>query len=92
LAGSLNGTSNAEGTVLYGAVVDGPSQTDNFSGLGIPSGANKCPNPAANPFSHFTGEGVEYMDNVIAWPSVEPADDYTVLSLLAFARASIAVE
>ena len=85
--GSLNGTSDEEATVLYGGVVDGPSQIENFSGLGVPSGAKKCPNPAENPFAQFTGKGVKYVDNVIAWPSVEPADDYTVLSLLAFARS-----
>lgn len=26
-----------------------------------------------------------YEDNVVSWPSVEPADDYTANSLLAFA-------
>jgi hypothetical protein len=26
-----------------------------------------------------------YEDNVVAWPSVEPADDYTAASLFAFA-------
>ena len=28
---------------------------------------------------------VGYEDNVVSWPSVEPADDYTAASLLAFA-------
>jgi hypothetical protein len=27
------------------------------------------------------------LDNVVGWPSVEPADDYTAASLLAFALA-----
>jgi hypothetical protein len=34
----------------------------------------------------FSGKGARYFDNVIAWPSVEPADDYTALSFLVFAR------
>jgi hypothetical protein len=29
-----------------------------------------------------------YEDNVVSWPSVEPADDYTAGSLLAFALAA----
>jgi len=34
----------------------------------------------------FTGKGARYLDNVVAWPSVEPADDYTALTMLVFAR------
>lgn len=44
--GSLNGTS----PVLLGAVYDGPSQSDNFSDLGIPDGARKCPPNGADDF------------------------------------------
>jgi len=82
LVGSLDG----QPPLLYGAVVDGPSQTDNFDGIGVPSGARKCPPNGGNPYSQFTGQGVAYMDNVKAWPSVEPADDYSVTGILWYAR------
>lgn len=82
LAGNLNGTR----PVLLGGVPDGPSQTDNFSGLGVPDGAKKCPPNGGDEFKAYTGKGVRYMDNVDAWPSVEPADDYSVLAPLLFAR------
>jgi len=82
LAGNLNGTR----PIVLGAVSDGPSQTDNFSGLGIPDGARKCPANGVDTFKPFTGKGVRYMDDVTAWPSVEPADDYSVLPVLLFAR------
>lgn len=81
MVGGLNGTGN----VLLGAVVDGPSQTDNFSGLGVPDGAKRC---NWNVFSGYDGKGVKYIDNVTSWPSSEPANDYTVMSLLAFARTA----
>jgi hypothetical protein len=81
LVGGLNGTGN----VLLGAVVDGPSETDNFSGLGVPDGAKKC---NMDKFSAFNGKGVKYIDNVTSWPSSEPANDYVVMSLLAFARTA----
>jgi len=82
LAGNLNGTK----PILLGGVSDGPSQTDNFSGLGTPDGARKCPPNGVDSFKAFTGKGVRYMDNVGSWPSVEPADDYSVLPVLLFAR------
>ena len=31
-----------------------------------------------------------YRDRVADWPNVEPADDYTALTLLAFAQAAAA--
>lgn len=44
-----------------------------------------CPPMKTNPFRTFSGRRTRYVDNVIAWPSVEPADDYTALTILAFA-------
>ena len=35
--------------------------------------------------SFRTTSGVTFVDNVIDWPTVEPADDYTIMSLLLFA-------
>eukprot|EP01113_Clastostelium_recurvatum_P043120 TRINITY_DN7080_c0_g1_i5.p1 TRINITY_DN7080_c0_g1~~TRINITY_DN7080_c0_g1_i5.p1 ORF type:complete len:629 (+),score=125.01 TRINITY_DN7080_c0_g1_i5:157-2043(+) len=82
LAGSLDGRS----PVLLGAVVDGPSVSDNFDDLGIPDGAKKCPPSGTDTYKGFTGHGVRYMDDVRAWPSVEPADDYSVVQVMLFAR------
>ena len=82
LAGSLNG----DPPVVPGATVDGPNSLSSFQGLGIPGGARKCPPNGGDPFKVFTGKGARYLDNVTAWPSTEPADDYTALSILVFAQ------
>jgi endoglucanase len=91
LVGSLNATSNPTSyNYLRGAVVDGPSASANFQGLGIINTTLNCPtNPNFDPFKEFSGHGLRYWDWVGSWPSVEPADDYTVISLLTFARMSI---
>jgi endoglucanase len=81
LAGSLTGT----GPIQLGAVTDGPSSPDNFQGLGTVSGMRPC---RAGQFGPFNTTSAAYEDNVVAWPSVEPADDYTANSLLAFAFAA----
>jgi len=82
LAGSLTGGP----PVLVGAVVDGPSVTNNFQGLDTPEGAKKCPANGVDNFSTFTGQGVRYQDNVASWPSVEPADDYSAPQVFLWAR------
>ena len=84
LVGSLDGTA----PLMLGATVDGPESKGDFSGLGIPAGALRCPVVPGNPFKPYDGRGDRYLDNVISWPSVEPTDDYTVLGLLLFARLS----
>ena len=43
---------------------------------------------SAGNFSPFNTKTAKYEDNVVSWPSVEPADDYTANSLLAFAFAA----
>src|SRR5580658_2645656 len=78
LAGSLTG----RGTIQLGAVTDGPSSPDNFVGLGTVPGMRAC---SAGQFAPFNTATAGYEDNVVSWPSVEPADDYTAASLLAFA-------
>ena len=78
LAGSLTGT----GAIQLGATTDGPSSIDNFTGLGTVSGMRAC---SAGQFAPFNTGTVGYEDNVVSWPSVEPADDYTAASLFAFA-------
>ena len=77
LAGSLTG----HGDIQLGAVTDGPSSPDNFVGLGTVSGMRAC---SAGSFSAFNSKSAAYEDNVLSWPSVEPADDYTAISLFAF--------
>ena len=81
LAGSRSGT----GRIQLGAVTDGPSSPSNFAGLGTVSGMRAC---RAGDFGPFDTKNAEYQDSVLAWPSVEPADDYTASSLLAFAFAA----
>ena len=78
LAGSLTG----QGNIQLGAATDGPSSPDNFVGLDTVAGMRAC---SAGSFAAFNTSAAGYEDNVVAWPSVEPADDYTADSLLAFA-------
>jgi endoglucanase len=78
LAGSLTGAGN----IQLGATTDGPSAPANFAGLGTVSGMRAC---SAGNFAPFNTKTAGYEDNVVSWPSVEPADDYTADSLLAFA-------
>jgi endoglucanase len=80
LAGSLSGT----GHIQLGAVVDGPSSPGNFAGLGTVTGMRAC---HAGSYRLFNSPAAAYEDNVVSWPSVEPALDYTAISLLAFALA-----
>ncbi len=81
LAGSLTG----RGAIQAGAVVDGPSSPANFAGLGTVTGMRPC---HAGSYRPFDTRAAAYEDNVVSWPSVEPADDYTANSLLAFALAA----
>ncbi|HEY6277760.1 MAG TPA: glycoside hydrolase family 9 protein [Streptosporangiaceae bacterium] len=81
LAGSLSGT----GDIQLGAVVDGPSSPGNFAGLGTVTGMRAC---HAGSYRPFNSPMAAYEDNVVSWPSVEPALDYAAISLLAFALAS----
>ncbi len=78
LAGSLTG----RGDIQLGAVTDGPSAPGNFQGLSAVDGMRAC---SAGTFAPFNTKTAAYEDNVVSWPSVEPADDYTANSLLAFA-------
>jgi endoglucanase len=78
LAGSLTGS----GGIQLGATTDGPSSPGNFVGLGTVTGMRAC---SAGNYAAFDTATAAYQDNVVSWPSVEPADDYTAASLLAFA-------
>jgi endoglucanase len=83
LAGSLTG----KGAIQVGATVDGPSSPANFVGLAAVTGMRACSHGAYAAFNNATAA---YEDNVRAWPSVEPADDYSAISLLAFAYGAAA--
>jgi endoglucanase len=78
LAGSLTG----RGEIQLGATTDGPSSIGNFVGLGTVPGMRAC---SAGQFAPFNTTTAGYEDNVVSWPSVEPADDYSAASLFAFA-------
>ncbi|HSZ42874.1 MAG TPA: glycoside hydrolase family 9 protein [Trebonia sp.] len=78
LSGSLTGSGN----IQLGATVDGPSSPGNFQGLGTVTGMRAC---SYGSYSPFDNSAAGYEDNVTSWPSVEPADDYTAISTLAFA-------
>jgi endoglucanase len=81
LAGSLNG----KGNIQVGATTDGPSSIGNFIGLGTVTGMRKC---SAGNYKPFNTKVAGYEDNVVSWPSVEPADDYSANSTFAFALAA----
>jgi endoglucanase len=81
LAGSLTG----HGNIQLGAVTDGPSSPGNFVGLGTVSGMKAC---SAGSYSAYDNSKAAYEDNVVSWPSVEPADDYTAISLFAFSMGA----
>jgi hypothetical protein len=87
LAGSLTGRGDTKhGDIQLGATTDGPSDPANFVGLGTVPGMRAC---AAGNFAPFDTKAAAYQDNVVSWPSVEPADDYTASSLLAFALGGV---
>jgi hypothetical protein len=81
LSGSLTGGRK----VIRGAVVNGPNGAENFEDLGIPDGARDCPVDGANRFAPFDRADSRFLDDVRAWPSVEPAIDFTGTAALAFA-------
>jgi endoglucanase len=79
---NLSGSLTGKGSIQLGATTDGPSSIGNFRGLGTVKGMKAC---SAGDFKPFNTTTVGYEDNVVSWPSVEPADDYTAISTLAFA-------
>ena len=79
LVGALDGTS----PVLLGAVVNGPNGPQDDTGL--PDGARACSTPG---YATFDGHGGTFIDESGSWPTVEPALDYSVGQVLAFARAA----
>jgi endoglucanase len=79
---NLSGSLTGHGDIQLGAVTDGPSSPGNFVGLSTVTGMKAC---SYGSYGAFDTSTAAYEDNVVSWPSVEPADDYTSISLLAFA-------
>jgi hypothetical protein len=84
LSGSLTGT----GSILAGAVVNGPTDPANLQALGAPDGHRPCPSPDARPFSSFDRPNFGFLDSVGSPDTSEPAIDYAALALLAFSQQS----
>jgi endoglucanase len=61
---------------------------ENFEDIGIPDGAEACPVDGVNRFAAFDRPDARFLDDVQAWPSVEPAIDFTSTGMLAFALAA----
>jgi hypothetical protein len=74
--------SNLTGTLLTGAVVNGPNAAGQFAELNAFEGMKPC---AVEGFEPFDGHDARYLDHVGAWQSVEAAIDFTSTGLLAFA-------
>lgn len=83
---NLSGSLDGKGQLVLGATVDGPGAISSFSSLAVPENARTCPSGKSDPFNAFSGKGARYVDQVAAWASVEPADDYTVLTVVVFAE------
>lgn len=71
---------NLTGRELTGAVVAGPAAVADFVDMTAPDGAREC---RSRSFDRFTGRGARYVDDVAAWPSVEPTLDATATGILA---------
>lgn len=83
---NLSGNLNGKPPILLGATVDGPNTVASFSGLGLQQGMRACPVKGGDRFAPFDARGVKYIDNVIDYPSTEPANDYTAPTVLLFAE------
>jgi endoglucanase len=81
---NLSGSTNGTAPIATGAVVNGPNGTSNFNGgLGSPQdGMVTCENDG---FTTYDGHGSEYVDDVRAWQTSEPALDMSGGAVLAAA-------
>ncbi|MGW4548693.1 glycoside hydrolase family 9 protein [Streptomyces violaceorubidus] len=72
------------GDILRGAVVNGPNDAGLLKKLETFDGARPCSfTPDGRKWSEFDGRGAGYVDDVRAWQTVEPADDFTSTALYA---------
>lgn len=72
---------NLTGLTLLGGVGAGPAAPDDLADLDTPDDAAPC---AATHAPDVDGGGWTFLDDVSAWPTVEPALDYAALVPLAF--------
>jgi hypothetical protein len=86
---NLTGTLDGKPPLLLGAAVDGFTRSKSKIKPGdVPDGARPTPWPHGDPFAAYGGNGVQYIDDVSSWATVEPACDYTIPTALLFARLS----
>jgi endoglucanase len=79
-SGALDGTT----PILLGAVVNGPNDAENLNqSLDMYVETRSC---GDTDLSIYDRTGLSFIDHEAAWWNVEPALDYTALSVLAFAR------
>jgi hypothetical protein len=76
---------NLTGESLTGGAVNGPNKADKFGEVNRFPAMRPC---AVAGFERFDGHGARYADDVGAWQSVEPADDFTATALLYFALSA----
>jgi len=76
--------------VLTGAVVNGPNDPDLFSdGLGdYQDGMVVCPPGGSDRYAAFNGHGSQFVDDVRAWQTDEPALDMTGAAIIGAALQS----
>jgi endoglucanase len=86
LSGSLTGGR----PIIKGAIVNGPNGADNFVDLGtVPDGGKACPVDGKNRFAAFDTAESRFLDDVAAWPSVEPALDFDGTGTLALSLMAL---
>jgi endoglucanase len=84
---NINGALNGTTPILLGAAVDGPNEPDVIDDTEDPWDAQRqCPPGNKDPFKAFGNERWRYLDRMNSWATVEPANDYVIISLLAFSR------
>jgi endoglucanase len=81
---NLSGSLDGRPPIDTGAVVNGPNSPSNFSGGlgGLQTGMRRCEQDSGRA---FTGHGSEFVDDVRAWQTDEPALDMTGAAILAAA-------
>jgi endoglucanase len=89
---NLTGSTNGRRPVLTGAVVNGPNDPSLFSdGLGdYQDGMVVCPPAGNDPYAAFNGHGSQFVDDVRAWQTDEPALDMTGAAIIGAALQSAA--
>jgi endoglucanase len=81
---NLRGSTDGSHPVLTGAVVNGPNDPSLFAdGLGdYQDGMVVCPADGSDSFAAFNGHGSQFVDDVRAWQTDEPALDMTGTAII----------